>query len=199
MPKRKSLSSGKDLLMILLYARGKNERWGEAISGRTRLVKMVFLFKEELSINDLMKNKFSKADLPNFVAYKYGPFSSEVYSDLDFLINLQLVRAQISETEETIPEEALEYSLWQEEVAIGQQGYEDEYIPELFQLTASGKEFCEKEYKDALTSEQWNLISEFKKRSTEVPLSSLLSYVYLKYPPFTVNSEIKHKVMQNQQ
>ena len=60
--------TGKKLLLLLLYAPSEKEKFNDPISGRTRLMKMVFLFKEELC-SDFMKDKiFEGVDLPEYFA-----------------------------------------------------------------------------------------------------------------------------------
>lgn len=42
------IKSAKDLIMLLLYAKGHKGVEGEAVVGRTRLMKMIFLFDKEI-------------------------------------------------------------------------------------------------------------------------------------------------------
>ena len=44
MPK---LNNRKDILLLLLYSPGKTGKFNEPIVGKTRLIKMLFLFKKE--------------------------------------------------------------------------------------------------------------------------------------------------------
>ena len=82
--KNNLIRSSKEIILLLLYAKGKTNKLFEPIKGRTRLMKMIFLFKEELQ---KAFNKNSVIDfslLSDFSAYDFGPFSFEVLNDIDF-------------------------------------------------------------------------------------------------------------------
>ena len=70
--------TGKKFILLLLYSpitTGCNVN--VPIAGRTRLMKMGFLFKEEV-LNDFQKDRtFDEVALPEYFAWKYGPFSGE--------------------------------------------------------------------------------------------------------------------------
>src|SRR3989344_6285597 len=75
-----SILEKSDMILLLLYGRGAKGHFSEPIQGITRLMKLLFLLEKEAGIND----GFS------FVPYKMGPFSSEVYPELEFLRNFPL-------------------------------------------------------------------------------------------------------------
>ena len=62
----KKASSPKDLVMLLLYAKGHTGRVCEPIRGRTRLMKTVFLLKEELLPKMRLKQSLSRDAFPVF-------------------------------------------------------------------------------------------------------------------------------------
>lgn len=64
--------TGKRLLLLLLYSSTKKKEANVPIVGRTRLMKMVFLFEKEL-LDEFEKNRtFEEIALPEFFAWKYG-------------------------------------------------------------------------------------------------------------------------------
>ena len=65
-----------DLLLLLLYSKGKSGSNNEPIVGITRLMKLLFLLNKEQNLNQF-----------SFEPYKMGPFSGDVYPELDFLQN----------------------------------------------------------------------------------------------------------------
>ena len=71
--------TGKELLLSFLYSPGNGEAVNEPILGRTKLVKMMFIFEKEIS-KDFFKEK--DVSLPEFIPYLYGPYSAQVMDDL---------------------------------------------------------------------------------------------------------------------
>lgn len=67
-----------DLLLALLYA-GKREE-ATPIEGITRLEKLLFLLKTEEGFLSTRTDD----DTFNFIPFKMGPWSSEVYDEVDF-------------------------------------------------------------------------------------------------------------------
>lgn len=65
----------KDLLLALLFGRGKTLRDNEKIPTETHLQKEMFLLMKE--------TLFSRSMEYDFIAYYYGPFSPELRSDLN--------------------------------------------------------------------------------------------------------------------
>ncbi|MCD6394454.1 MAG: hypothetical protein J7M40_13215 [Planctomycetes bacterium] len=184
------IKSSKDLLMLLLYAKGKSGEACEVIAGRTRLMKMVFLFDEEIRKKFNLSEVISKKILPEFEAYDYGPFSAQVYDDLEFLVNMGFVDVNASGNKELLADEAEEYEYWQ---AIS--GDEDRPFQEQFTLTDVGRRFVEKKLKTELTDEQWQVLDEFKERVTSASLTALLKYVYARYPEKITKSKIRDQVL----
>jgi len=68
-----------DVLLLLLYARGKTGQPNENIFGRTRLQKEMFLVQRKL------RELYQIKGLYPFRPYFHGPFSREVYNDFDWL------------------------------------------------------------------------------------------------------------------
>ncbi|MDS0297036.1 type II toxin-antitoxin system antitoxin SocA domain-containing protein [Halogeometricum luteum] len=70
----------------------------EAVQGRTRFQKMVFLLQQQLETD-------SSISTYDFEAYDYGPFSKGLYDDLDDLID----RGLVEETREEFDEDKALY------------------------------------------------------------------------------------------
>jgi uncharacterized protein YwgA len=184
------IDSCKDLLMVLLYARGHTEQECERIVGKTRLVKMVFLFEKEIRQKFSLDVQIPQNAIPDFEAQAFGPFSAKIYEDLEFLVDMGLIDVLGNGQEELLEDEKQEYEYWQ---ATG--GNENRPFQESFSLTDIGKEFVESRLKDRLSSNQWKVVDEFKKRCTSAPLKALLKYVYTRYPDMTRKSTIRDEVL----
>ena len=191
--------TSKDLLLLLLYVPGHTGQQQEPIRGRTRLQKMVFLFEKEL----LRKFKFDKViteqDLPVFVPLHYGPFSKQVFDDLEFLCNLDFIEIERdSDDLSAEEEEAEEYLHWLDDSGLSDRGAS---LPlettEVFRLTERGASFVRERLLPTLSDNQVGALEMFKKNCTKVSLGQLLKYVYAKYPEFTEKSKIKSKIAQS--
>lgn len=174
--------TGKKLILLLLYAPTVGEKVNEPIAGRTRLMKMVFLFKEEVLIDFQRDKTFDEVDLPEYFAWKYGPFSSELLNDLEFLVNqLYICR---SESEAAVSDlvvseaELREYDFWVDDVDEFQT---KEYAEEVFELTVERGIPKAKEIWDRLSKNQKKYLHEFKQVLNRAPLSRIIEYVYKKY------------------
>ncbi|MBE3603736.1 hypothetical protein IMX07_08885 [bacterium] len=188
------VNSSKDLLMLLLYAKGKEGRQAEPVRGRTRLMKMVFLFKQELMPRFKLAQAIDKSALPDFTAYDYGPFSSDVFADLEFLVDLGFVSVKPVSGGVVLPEETLEYEYWQAG-ADSSSGSGIAGVEEEFSLTEIGSSFVAEGRAGKLTDEQWEALNELKARCTAANLRSLLRYVYEKYPEMTTKSKIRDEIL----
>ena len=186
------ITNSKDLLMLLLYARGANGRRCEPIRGRTRLMKMVFLFDEEIRRQFNLDKVITEAALPDFTPYDFGPFSANVFDDLEFLVGMGFIQPRL--VGELPEEEAEEYAYWQASSATGDDdpGAEAE---EEFALSAIGRGFVEDELMGSLSEQQWQVLDEFKARCAAMPLRTLLRYVYGKYPQTTTKSRIREEIL----
>ena len=185
--------TGKDTLLLLLYSPGVLDDPNEKIRGRTRLVKMAFLFKEEVD----PKFKFDIENLAEFVAWKFGPWSEEVYSDIEFFRSIGFVATETEENNanDLTPEEAEEFEKWEENVSLTDYAT-DEYQQEIFTLTSLGRKYIEdNKIFESLSENQKAGLKEFKKKFNGVSLFSILRYVYEKYPQYTLKSEIKNQIL----
>ena len=108
----KRLKNTKDLIMLLLYSSGESDKDNEPISGQTRLMKMIFLFGKELKKQFLKDEELNEAVFPEFQAYDYGPFSRQVYADLEWLVNMGFIEAYDSKSSKIFEEERGEFDYW---------------------------------------------------------------------------------------
>lgn len=194
MPNRK-IDNRKDVLLLLLYSPGIADSVNEPVIGRTRLVKMLFLFKKEVlshfrSGTDVTDDNFYK-----FFSWNFGPFSRDVYDDLTFFILRGFIEPSPTTDEESLPEAAAEWEEWVKSSGAEAPVEEiQEYQEEAFKLTEEGKKFAETLY-ICLSKEQKTLLKTFKSRMCRTPLRAILRYVYTTYPDFTDKSQIKEQVL----
>lgn len=185
--------SYKKLLLLLLYA--PEEEKGKpniAISGRTRLMKMCFLFREEL-LEDFRKDKiFDEIDLPEFFAWKYGPFLTDVLNDLEFLINQEYIEVTSGENY-PLPEELSEYEYWKDDLVTFKS---QEYTEEIFSISANKGMDKARDIWNRLSVNQQRLLINFKRPLNRAPLNRILEYVYKKYKDnYTDKSLIRERYL----
>lgn len=166
----------KDILLFVLYAPGLSGRNAESIRGTTRITKLLFLIGRLYAIDKEVKSYYS------FEAYKIGPFTEEVYNDLDFLQSVGLIEiksqdlvdeSEAMETQE-IPEDLRSY--------VGVDAVSsDSYAQFEYRLTKQGLRIVKQRYAQ-ISSSMRNVIENIKGRFGSVPLTVLLRYVYRKFP-----------------
>jgi uncharacterized protein YwgA len=188
------LNNRKDILLLLLYSPGKTLIINEPIVGKTRLIKMLFLFKKEVLSHFARGTDISEDNFYKFFAWDFGPFSSQVYDDLMFFTLRGFIESS-SATQETLPESEEEWDKWLDESGTGESLQEfDPYEEETFRLTDSGSRFTQQLF-DSLSDQQRTLLKQFKKRLSAAPLRAVLRYVYKTYPEEAANSTIKEEVL----
>jgi hypothetical protein len=187
------LNNRRDFLLLLLYSPGTTETVNEPVTGRTRLVKMLFVFKEEALSKFKSGAEITEENFYRFFPWDFGPFSSDVYDDLSFF-QLRGFIDSSSSPDEPIPESAEEWEHWQQSLA--NDGPSEEYEEEVFRLTERGIAFSAP-YFETLTSQQKRTLKLFKTRFIVSPLRAILRYVYETYPAYTTKSTIKDKVLGN--
>lgn len=187
------IARSADLLMLLLYAKGHNGQQAEPIQGKTRLMKMVFLFDKEIRPKFNLGGAIPDSAMPDFTPYDYGPFSAKVYEDLEFLVEMGFVEVSPVGDSEMLEEEVREYEYWQATTS-----YEEESegnFQEQFQLTELGRQFVEERLLENFSEDQLKGLDEFKRRCTAAELRTLLRYVYSRYPKMTTGSKIRDRVL----
>jgi len=185
--------NSKDLILLMLYLPGFRKEKCEAIAGRTRITKMLFLFEKEVWPKFRLGRTISLDDLPKFVPHHFGPFSSTVYGDISFLINLGFIEVDSNSDTQASEEEALEYQWWLEEGDV-EPDTASSYEPETFKLTPLGTRFVEECLLPTFRDDQVKALSVLKERCTGVTLKTLLEYVYSRYEDFTIKSKIRDSI-----
>lgn len=188
----KPIDNRRDILLLLLYSPGTGDGFNEPIVGRTRLVKMLFLFKEEVLPHFRRGTSIDENNFYQFFPWNYGPFSREVYDDLTFFILRGFVKSEeaIGEAPE---ESAREWNFWTDQnEAAGSEIIE--YQEESFSLTAKGMRVCDEMY-STLTDGQQTTLRTFKRKMVSLRLEAILKYVYTKYEEQTENSKIKGRIL----
>lgn len=185
--------NGADYLLLLLYL---NEK--KPIYGAIRLTKMMFLFNEEIA--PLLKKSGAECQkLPEFIAYNYGPFSKDVYEQIELFRGIKFIQV----TDIKAQEEMAEVDDWEEMAfteEVSSQGYSlntnGSYYR--YQLLSTGERFVKENIINELTAEQINILSQFKQKISELSPKQILKYVYTKYPKYTEKSLIKKEVLDNE-
>jgi len=198
MSKQEKLT-GADYLLLMLYL---NDR--KPIKSAVRLTKMMFLFKKEIA--PLLKKKGAEINedtLPNFQAYNYGPFSKDVYEQIELFKSIGFVKVQ----DLNASEEMDEVDDWEEKAFIDELteqsiGYENRRDGKFMQyeLLKRGVDYVQSEIEPHFTGDQIKVIKvlkDFKNKINQTPIKAILRYVYAKYPDMTVNSLIKDEVLDN--
>lgn len=143
-------------ILLILYADN-----GTAIKGKLRLEKMVFLLDQTIR-----SKRLHIADrLYDFRAYSFGPFSEEVYDDIELLKDLNLAEISGSEEDPT------------------------------YQITDKGKNLVEKMIQQGvIPSSLLSEVENIKRKWNRANLYSLLKYIYKNYREFTQKSLIRDKI-----
>lgn len=178
-----------DIILMLLASKN------EPVIGTTRLQKLLFLSEKE------RKLKPGKQDF-EFIPYKFGPVSKSLYNDIDFLVNLGLIeksdeRGSLQSMElENI--ESFSASDFLSDQALNNRGSsesclleEDETI--IYRITDKGVEYLRDN--NLLDTPEAHSVEMIKERYNSQPLQALLQYVYLNYPDYTSESEIKDDIL----
>jgi hypothetical protein len=170
----------KDLLLLVLAAAE-----GAPVVGVTRMQKYLFLLQE-------MADWKSRLNRPyEFRPYDFGPFDDQIYADLDFLENLELIEKEPSGEEPSAEsgEERKASESW---------GTRDpEFAPEAanetiwaYRLTGKGREFVEANLE--VGEEDQEQIENLKQRWNSVPLAQFLRWLYSEYPQMAANTKLTH-------
>ena len=168
----------EDILLLLLSAlSGPSAK--PPVSGVTRLEKMMFLLQKESAFSGKLKERINEF---NFDAWKFGPFSKQIYEDLDLFASLGLLEAEVQE----LPSYA-EYT--EEDRLVESEEYQP-VVQKVFSLTDRGRKVAEK-LRTFISEKDWREIEHLKNRFERVPLTRLIQYVYQRYPETTSKSVLE--------
>lgn len=190
--KSMKLTSG-DLLLLFLYSKGTTENYNEPLLGRTRLVKMAYVFDKEIYKDFIKDKEIEEIDLPKFFEWDFGPMSKDLLQDLEFFKKINFVKA-IDEKNTYAFEEAQEFSALAEEYSLDDL-QEQEYVTQKYSLTEIGEKYVRENLHINLSVNQKKLLDGLKKRFNEASLTKIIEYVYRKYPESTTKSKIADKIL----
>jgi hypothetical protein len=177
-----------ELVLSLLYANDMGESaFGSPVVGITRLEKLIFLAKIQES---LLEHATDEEDF-HFVPFRMGPWTQEVYDEIDFLESIGLLdkekRGEVSVEDEAHNDELFSDLLLDK--------YQSNPISrneatDAFQLTPAGRKKASEIWARLSNDEKQKLIG-LKRKFNMMNLRQFLRYVYKKYPEYTEASEIK--------
>lgn len=182
--------NGADYLLLLLYLDGK-----KPIKGAIRLTKMMFLFSKEI-MPELKKIGLESEKLPEFIAYNFGPFSKDLYEQIDFFTNINFIKATDVNSSEDMGEIDDWIGEWFDEtdtpIDLGI-NVDSKYLK--YELLERGEQYVEKKILPLLTDPQKRILTQFKSKITRTSAKDILRYVYTKYPESAANSIIKKEII----
>jgi len=188
---RARLCDRLDLALLLLGP--ETEEPARGIFGTTRFMKMLFLAVKELGIDALVPTPY------RFQPYKLGPFSAEVYDDLEVLVRARLVAKQTLDAD---GEPVIQADMAVRRAVAKLNGGLDEVerLPALsahYRLTGPGRRFASALLADA-EKRRHNVgreLAAVRAHYGTMPLAVLLHHVYRQYPGYTTESEIIERVL----
>ena len=188
--------TGKDLLLCFLYSPGIYGDNNEPIIGRTKIMKMMFLFEEELCSTFFKDNV--EISLPEFEPYYFGPFSRQLFEDLSFFQSIGMIISEetnipLSFADRIERDNAFddEDDIWNEATfEKNVESYESSY-----RLSQGGKDYVENNVWGSFTIFQKQKLKAFKSQINKISLDALLRYVYTKYPNEAKKSKIADKYL----
>jgi uncharacterized protein len=165
-----------DTLLCLLYSPGHSGKIAETVEGITRLQKLLFLLWKEGGFSQVLDNPYG------FQAYDFGPCMDDLYDDLDFAKETELIHENVVDATNAF--EDIDESQWVEELGFKPQ---TNYVRRDYSLTRQGLKAGEALWK-SLTPDQQAEVQRVKRTFNGIPLLDLLRYVYRKYPKFAKKS-----------
>lgn len=188
--------TGADYLLLMLYLNNR-----KPIKSAVRLTKMMFLFNEEIA--PLLQKKgveINEDDLPKFLAYNYGPFSRDVYEQIELFQNIEFIKIRnLNVSEEMDEVDDWEENAFIDEIAEQPSSYENQRDGKFkqYELLNRGVDYVRSNIEPQLAPDQLKVLIDFKNRINQTPIKAILKYVYTKYPDMTENSLIKDEVLGN--
>ena len=174
-----ALEDATDLVIAVLYAKGKSGKFNEPIDGITRLQKLVFLLQNGYGPKELV----SEAKRYGYEPYKMGPFAEGLQNDLNDLLAAGIVLTR-----------RLEYWLPDDTDAsprgtFGMRTKTKQVESMRYYLSELGEEIG-KDLWAQLDSGYRSELVEFKTFFNALTLRQLLIFTYEKFPKFTSESII---------
>lgn len=171
----------EDLVLLLLDA-AEHYLGVHELRGITRLEKLLFLLGREEHLESAEK-------LYEFQAYKFGPFSKDVYEATDFLRGIDFIEIDersIASYYNTNEEMALREAIGDEE----DDGSLVDQKEKVFKLTDHGRKAAHnlRNIWQAQTPAALAKLDTVIKRYGKLPLNQLIRYVYRQFPDWARNS-----------
>lgn len=176
------VNSATDVLLVLLYAPGTSNKEGEPIHGITRLVKLMFLLEKETFFKDIINKNYK------FDAYDYGPFSNEIFDDIEALKTTGILN------ESKTSGQKLEYIDFDENELNVYERISGISSAKKYELTPKGIAIGKVLF-ESLPDDKKNEIIGMKSEYNSMPIKRLLTYVYRNYPEVTKKSVIKDQIL----
>lgn len=173
--KRRFLPVKKGIEILLLLLRKELP-----IRGITRIMKLLFLLEKEVEIDKFCPLYYQ------FIPYKLGPFSLQVYEDLKLLMELGFVKRREIDIIGEVPIHPDDSKI--------DEGFRFNEITTTYSLTDLGEEYAEK-LAIGLKPGIVDKINFIKNRFGQLSLKRLLGYVYQNYPEYTTQSELLKRII----
>ena len=186
--------SSSDYLLLLLDLDNQ-----APIIGAIRLMKMMFLFDKEIS-PVITKKGGSVEIMPEFIAYDFGPFSKDIYEQIELFENLKFIRTDKVNTNDTTDELDDWETIYAEdifdvELKDGYRKLNIDYSSIKYIIEERGHRYVEQKILPNISTEILTLLTNFKKKIVSITTQQLLYYVYSRYEKYTTESKIKTKVL----
>jgi len=146
-----------DILKMLLYAPNSFGVFNSPIKGKVRLQKEIFLAQKAL-IDKKIKRLYG------FMPYHLGPFSRQIYRDIDWLEQKGLV-------------EVKSYPI------------DDQGVYREFKLTSEGKREVERLLQDREMRDVYEIVKRLKEQYDNMPLVRLVEFTHRAFPEYKRNYE----------
>jgi uncharacterized protein YwgA len=170
-----------DVLLVLLYLKGRTEQTAEAIRGMVRMMKLLFLVQKATGAFKRLAFDYE------FIPARFGPHSSEVYDDLQILNMAGLIKRTEFDEDGTPVIRRDDHGQMPETEFAG--------VNALYELTEEGQDFAARLVRH-LESKETVLLGElatFKQQLARMRWQQIVAYVYEKYPEYTTESELLKK------
>lgn len=211
----KSDSIRRRTLILLLYSAGRSGTHNEPVLGITRLQKLLFLVSQDQKVKRILEDSYE------FLPYRYGPYSPQLYDDVEYLESFGIIEPEeggVKDKQRQRGEVRLPSSLMAltkrrtattSDIVDARAGFDyilengadstvnSEYELRTYRLTPYGIKHAERslgalDMSDARALER--NISEIKQQFAHLPLRALLRSVYKDFPEFTTESEIANQL-----
>ncbi len=169
---RGEVSIDRRVDVLLLFLGLAREIWGS-----TRLIKLLFLIGKEAKLPSKIGDYYS------YAPYTYGPFTAQVYKDIEYLSRYELVQKLKPSGSVGIHENKLERNEIDAVYILTEKGTK---------LTGALLRFAQKKEPDLLKA-----LIRIRDRYARLPLRRLLQYVYKTYPEYTRESQIRDAILRD--